>query len=316
MATLTENFPTDPRAVAAELDESGWVCVENAVSPDWMARAQDHVHGLLEKHGEKFFVIIRPADEENSLASELAHHPRMQELLRTLTEIGCPEGVVEWEDVYNTLRVVAGPGGQKGSREFHYDAGVITALVPICIPDQSEGPSGELAIFPNKRRYRSLLGNLVEKAVVQSGPYRRRMLREVERDRDANCRTLKPGNLYLFWGYRSYHGNMPCRPNSVRATMLLHYGNPHGRSTLLQGFRGIRKAIETWRLAHGDLPAKELHRSNFPRLTEESGPSELPTHFSPVDRTDESPRAKSRSANPAEDAAVLRSARPDPVEPR
>jgi hypothetical protein len=250
MSIFTESFPTDARAVAAKLDETGWACFENAISPHWLARAQAHVRGLLQKHGEKMFVIIRPADEENSVASEVAHHSVMHDLLRRVTELGCPRGVVEWEDVYNTLRIIAGPDGSKGSREFHYDASVVTALVPIFIPDTDQWHSGELVIFPNKRGYRSMLVNLMEKAVVQSASYRRRMLRVVERNPEARCRYLKPGNVYLFWGYRTYHGNMPCRSDSLRATMLLHYGNPHGDRTLLKGVRVLRKAIETRRLAH------------------------------------------------------------------
>jgi hypothetical protein len=253
MATFTDDFPTDAQAVAAQLDACGWVCLENAVSPHWLARAQAHVRGLLEKHGERMFMIIRPADERNSVASELAHHPLMHGLLRRLTEIACPKGIVEWEDVYNTLRVVAGPNGTKGSCEFHYDASVVTALVPIFIPDAGQGRSGELVIFPNKRGYRNILVNLIEKALVQSPPFRRKMMRQVEREPGTSSRYLQPGNVYLFWGYRTYHGNMPCRPDALRATMLLHYGNPHGKRALLQGFRERRKAIETRRLAPAEV---------------------------------------------------------------
>ena len=38
---------------------------------------------------------------------------------------------------------------------------------------------------------------------------------------------MVPGNLYLFWGYRSVHTNEPCDPASIRATALFHYANPH-----------------------------------------------------------------------------------------
>jgi hypothetical protein len=39
--------------------------------------------------------------------------------------------------------------------------------------------------------------------------------------------ALVPGNLYLFWGYRTIHTNEPCDPDKVRATALFHYSNPH-----------------------------------------------------------------------------------------
>ena len=250
IATFTDNIAVDARALATRLDQAGFVCLENVVSPDWLARARAHVHALVRTHGKKFFVIIRPADERPSVASEVAHHPLIRGLLRELTEIACPRGIVEWEDVYNTLRVVAGSNGQKGSCEFHYDASVITALVPISIPEAQDGRSGELVISPNRRGYRNLLVNLVEKAVVQSNPYRRAMAQKFDGDPEGSRRILKPGNIYLFWGYRSYHGNMPCPDHGLRATLLLHYGNPHGRRTVLQTFRNIRKLIESRRITH------------------------------------------------------------------
>jgi hypothetical protein len=234
--------------VAADLDETGFVCLEGAISPEWLARAREHVRSLLEKHGEKFFVIIRPADQGDSAISEIAHDPSMHGLLRELAEIACPNGLVAQEGLYNVLRVVAGPDGQKGSCEFHYDANVVTALVPIFIPDAEEGRSGELVVCPNSRGYRSLLVNLVEKAIVQSHPYRRMMVRKFQRNPERYRRLLQPGNVYLFWGYRTYHGNLPSPENGLRATLLLHYGNPHGRRAVLQGFRNIRKAIENRRL--------------------------------------------------------------------
>ena len=49
-----------------------------------------------------------------------------------------------------------------------------------------------------------------------------------------NIKYLKPGNLYLFWGYRTYHANFPVAGDAVRATMLLHYGDPHPSSLILK----------------------------------------------------------------------------------
>lgn len=253
MATLTSNFPTDPGAIVASLDRTGWVCLENVISDDWLARARDHVRSLINRHGEKYFIIIRPADEEGSPPRELACHPLMQAMLRDVTRLGYARGAVEWEEIYNTLRVVAGPDGHRGSREFHYDASVVTALVPIFIPEPGNGHCGDLAIFTNKRGYRNLFANLIEKAVVQSRPYRRMMARKVDDDLEANRRMLRPGNVYLFWGYRSYHGNLPCAANTLRATMLLHHGNPHGRRVVLEGFRTLRRMIETRRLVQPPL---------------------------------------------------------------
>ena len=49
-----------------------------------------------------------------------------------------------------------------------------------------------------------------------------------------NIKYLKPGNLYLFWGYRTYHSNFPVASEAVRATMLLHHGDPHPNSVIMK----------------------------------------------------------------------------------
>jgi hypothetical protein len=264
MPTLTADFPADARSVAAKLDKAGFICLENVISPDWLERARAHVRSLLDKHGEKFIVIIRPADEEGSAANEIAYDPMMETLLRNLAEIGCPSGVMDGEGIYNVLRVVAGADGEKGSCEFHYDANVITALVPIFIPDAEEGQSGELVVCPNSRGYRNILVNLIEKAVVQSRPYRQRMARKFRRNPEENRRLLRPGNVYLFWGYRTYHGNLPSPSNGLRATLLLHYGNPHGKRAVLQSFRALRKLIERRRLTQPASESAARVQSNTP----------------------------------------------------
>lgn len=52
---------------------------------------------------------------------------------------------------------------------------------------------------------------------------------------------LIPGNLYLFWGYCSLHANDECHPDLLRATALLHFGNPHHDSALARLLLGANK---------------------------------------------------------------------------
>jgi len=233
---------------AAALDREGFVCIPGAVTPDWVERARAHVQAHLDRHGRKFFSIIRPADEAGSPFDELAHHPQIQGLIRGLTEQSCPQGVIEDEDVYNVLRIIAGDG-QSGSHEYHYDASVVTMVVPIMMPDYEPGQSGELIAFGNQRGYRkSVLTNLIEKIIVQNRRFWKRAKARIKGPDDPRVRVLQPGNIYLFWGYRTYHGNLPCRPGMERATMLLHYGNPHGNDPLLRAIRNLRALTERRRL--------------------------------------------------------------------
>ena len=235
--------------VVDRLDRDGFVCLPDIIADDWLEQARAHVNALLAANGERYFSIVRPADEAGSPAEELVSDPEIQPFLKALTQRVCPAGVIEDGDVYNVLRIISGPKGESGSLQFHYDASVVTALIPIFMPHNAPGQSGELITFPNQRPFRrSVVTNMVEKLAVQNELYRKRTTRAYERKPEDFTQLLYPGNIYLFWGYRTYHGNLPCAPNSLRATMLLHYGNPHGNNALLRVVRSGRRMVEALRL--------------------------------------------------------------------
>ncbi len=99
----------------------------------------------------------------------------------------------------------------------HYDRHVITALAPILIPEGPKRRAGELIVFPNRRNYRRFaLFNFIEKAIAHSTWYRNRITRKLAAGDLPNIKYLKPGNLYLFWGYRTYHSNFPVDSDMVR----------------------------------------------------------------------------------------------------
>lgn len=236
---------SDAVRIANELDEAGFACLPGIISDQWLQDARGQIQQMIERHGARYFSLLRPADDGGSFANTLLRDPDLARMLRELSRHAVPDAPFEESPAYNVLRVIAGPNGAANSLEFHYDATVVTALVPIFMPKGPPQTSGELVVFPNRRGYRAtVLGNILEKIVVQSGRFRRRMARQVDQDPGHRIRLLEPGNIYFFWGYRTYHGNLPCAPNSLRATLLIHEGNPHGRSPLLKLVKAVRKVRE------------------------------------------------------------------------
>jgi hypothetical protein len=232
MALLTDQ--PDPASLAAELDDKGFVCIENAIDPAWIGRAQAYVRGLVEQKGKRYFSLNHLSRNQGTPPQELADDPQMCRLMESLAQIGCPKAKLD-EEIYTALRVVAGSTGNERSLLHHYDRHVITALAPILIPEGPKRRAGELIVFPNRRGYRRFaLFNFIEKAIVQSNWYRNRITRRLPAGDLPNIKYLKPGNLYLFWGYRTYHSNFPVATDEVRATMLLHYGDPHPSSLIMK----------------------------------------------------------------------------------
>lgn len=141
-----------------------------------------------------------------------------------------------------TLRCLTGNGGRRESLIFHYDSFVLTTIMPVCMPQTGE--RGDLLMLPNRRPIRhSYLCNLIDKVLVDNKWVQRYLKNRLERDAQAFTRiAMQPGHLYLFWGYRSLHTNMPVAEDALRATAVFHYHNVHGSSSLASR---LRKSLGT-----------------------------------------------------------------------
>ena len=171
------------------------------------------------------------------MLAELPQNEAFKSLCRRLYELGTGERAPDVE-FYQIFRCLQGRSGQAHSYRFHYDSYVLTALLPVVIPNA--GRRGDLLVLPNTRRVRRLyLTNLLDKLLVDNA-ISQRILRAAARRRRLNtvAITMQPGNIYFFWGYRSVHTNEPCDPDKLRATALLHYGDPHRNSRARQWLRG------------------------------------------------------------------------------
>jgi hypothetical protein len=216
------------------LDENGVACLDNTVPEEWLAHARADIEDRLLNHGVRDHFIRSPESEELSAAAAFINNPEILSLLREIVRARFPHGPADLELIGSALRVIAGPRGEGDAFWFHYDASAVTMVVPIFLPRAEPGNSGELVGLFNKRPFRRfVLANIIDKVVGQSGFYRNHILHRLDRPGYLKRVDMEVGNLYLFWGYRSLHGNMPCESGALRATLLLHFGRPHGSSDAL-----------------------------------------------------------------------------------
>jgi len=143
-----------------------------------------------------------------------------------------------------TLRCLTGNGGRRESLIFHYDSFVLTTIMPVCMPDSGE--RGDLLMLPNHRPLRrNYLRNLVDKVLVDNPWVQRHLKNRLATDGGAFTRiAMQPGHLYLFWGYRSLHTNLPVAEDALRATAVFHYHNVHGSSSLAARLRKSLGALK------------------------------------------------------------------------
>ncbi|WP_126298341.1 hypothetical protein [Mycolicibacterium phlei] len=225
------NIDCRPADIADGMDARGVVCLPNAVSEDWLAEARDEVRRYLAEHGERNSLVRSPS---TPALAEMISDSRVLRLLTDIIRTRLPEAKADAELLDGAVRIIAGPHEEGDAWWFHYDASAITVIVPIFIPDAGRGTSGELVGLFNRRPFRRFaISNVVGKAFSQSGFYRRRLLRRVGKPGFGQVVDMTPGDMYLLWGYRSLHANMPCRSGALRVTLLMHFGRMHPGSRVM-----------------------------------------------------------------------------------
>ncbi|MCQ4297533.1 hypothetical protein NAU58_18295 [Pseudomonas stutzeri] len=222
----------DSAQIARDINQTGYACLPSYLSPDQLSQLRDQVNIQARQHHGQYFAHHDGEQVAGSLLAVLGAAPEFQALLDEIYRFGARRPAHS-SRIYMVMRCVQGETGRKESNCFHFDASLVTALLPVEIPQEGE-ERGDLLLFPNLRGIRKyVLFNVLEKAILQNGLSRKLIARAIAIGLLKPQRLqLVPGNLYLFWGYRSLHANEPCDPAKLRATAIFHYGDPHAGSLL------------------------------------------------------------------------------------
>jgi hypothetical protein len=235
---------TPSSAIASEITLTGSACLTAVMPQEWLDAVREYADRVATGAHE---VMLEGADATAlPFVQALVSNPDLLALLESVAQIAHPSADTSRPDIECALRVINGADPMDRPLWFHYDASVLTVVLPIVIPDAGPGQSGELILCPDHRPYRRwALANVIEKAITQSDAYRRRFLRRLNWHRDTEVVPLQPGNAYLFWGYRSYHATMPVAPDSKRVTVILHYRDVHQQSRILKYAKAFHQNMRT-----------------------------------------------------------------------
>jgi hypothetical protein len=221
--------------VARSIQSQGYALLPDVVSSRWLNAARHYASTI--DRPDTHEVLLEALTARDSPLIDLLHSDtQLRDLLESVAVDLHPDCDPRDRHLDVSVRIVNGPDPSGRPLWFHYDATVVTMVLPIDIPDAGPGNSGELVLFPNRRPFRRFaITNIVEKMVMQSNAYRRR----VSPERTTTVIPLAPGSAYLFSGYRSYHATMPCPAGTRRVTILLHYKDAHSGSRALLGAKAI-----------------------------------------------------------------------------
>ena len=233
-STQTELFRDlqSGQQIAESIERTGWCCIENAVTDDWIAEALSEAQGHLSSAA--YEVILEDLEmSPSSTGYDLANNARMLEMLHAVTEVVAPALDTTNHSPRTSIRIIVGEDPLGRPPHFHYDRSVVTMVIPVCMPVGTPGKSGELILVPNRRPFRRWVAtNIIEKSFVQTGFFRRFFVRKLPAE--TTIVPLSVGNAYLFSGYRSYHTTLPCPQDGIRITIVIHFGEVHDGSRLLE----------------------------------------------------------------------------------
>jgi len=238
--------------ITYDLDNLGFHCIENSVPGELINSLSIEVKSCLDKYGHRYFSMINPVLSDNSALCRLRKNGKFNALLAAVLKKG---GSTELSPpILNVLRIVSGDNLGNQSLKFHFDASVLTVLIPVIIPENLDSfKSGDLLLIPNLRKVRSsALINVIEKMLIQNPVTRKIISYFLLKKLDSYTLKLKPGNIYFFWGYRSLHANLSIDPEYTRATLLFHIGNPHHNSSIVRLIFAVRSFLEEKNLKRKD----------------------------------------------------------------
>jgi hypothetical protein len=216
---------------AADIERQGYGALPGFVSQDELEPLRSIARvGAQQSRGESFY-LTRLTAVSGTVLAELAQSTCFKNFCENLYELATGDTAPE-EDFYFSFRCLQGASGQRDSYQFHYDSHIVTALLPVEIPES--GPKGDLILFPHVRPIRRhYYSSLLDKLVLSNKLSQTTLRGAARRGRlGAIAIRMQPGTVYFFWGYRSIHANEPCEPDKLRATALFHYGDRHRNSRL------------------------------------------------------------------------------------
>ena len=223
-----------------EIELKGVAKLSNIIQPWVIKDAKDYLLTEGENLGVKSF-SMRWNNMKPCVLTELQKDSGLKKLFSRILNFA---GVNAKDDdyIHHVVRCTNGHTNRADAHAYHFDQYNLTALMPIETPMDANADCGDLIIYPNFRKFsRNLLTNLIYKIIFQNGISSRLMRTKIATNLfRARIVKVKPGNLYFFFGYRTFHGNLPIEKKFRRMTALFHYNDPFCDNEIFKGLEAYR----------------------------------------------------------------------------
>lgn len=218
------------------INDDGYAVLPGWATAEQLRELQGLVTAAIAAAANDYVALSGRQAVAGSLLDEWGCSPDFVDLCRRIVTTATGQSSTG-QGLHQVLRCLTGERGRRESLIFHYDSFVLTMIMPVCMP--VKGEPGDLLMLPNHRPIRrNYAVNLLDKLWVDNRWAQRRLAKDYADHADKFTQIrMRPGDLYLFWGYQSLHTNLPADADTVRATAVYHYYNVHADSTLAERIR-------------------------------------------------------------------------------
>ena len=218
------NYTKSTSQIFEDIEQDGYSTLEHAIDSITLKEIQDYITELKYKNVGTFSVVGHE-NLSGSLIGDIYNNEDFLKIQAALVSKKVGLEIQPSESKYQVLRVLNGGSVNSQSHLFHFDNYTLTVLLPIFIPTNIDNKNGDLLVLPNIRDISSSPSRDAFIKIVTQNPLSRKLLKWpfIRNLFDFQSIKLKPGNLYFFWGFSSYHGNDDCNEGSLRSTALFHF---------------------------------------------------------------------------------------------
>ena len=136
--------------IKKNIDTEGYHCIENFINDKDLKILKEFVNQKLSENNYQYFFLTSESGSNNLLNDDKFFN-NIENLLKKITS-SFNYKIRDDEKLYKVLRVVTGEKSKKVSLDFHFDAHLLTLLIPIYIPNRDDSDNGNLIIIKNLRR--------------------------------------------------------------------------------------------------------------------------------------------------------------------
>ena len=220
------------KKIIEELNNNHIVKINNFLPNETFLNLKNKVEHIIKLKGNKYFRISDKDLDEYNLR-KIFEIDSLDELTNKILINNKIKIIGERKDTHTVLRVLSGNNNKKGAGEYHFDSFLITFMLPIILPDKKL-ETGKFMLIPNLRKIQKyFILSLLQKIVFQNFFTRYILsLDIIKKTLNTKEILLEENTLYIFYGYKSYHGSSGLQNNLTRVTFLNHIYKPHNRNFL------------------------------------------------------------------------------------